>query len=366
MFIPEDMLGDVAARFPYEMCAAYRIVVVWDLLFSFLYVVFMTTIPPGETAVFCIFLWWWLWLPILFSIPGIFASFQALQFYEKVRCADLTKSTEYILNENCVRTVRLTWSLRKAFVAWNTTTLVLLMRPPVNNAENEAFLSAVWKLSVACAFWTALKKVLFALWFNRLSRNSQWSLPRIQRVAPAWTLKSSMMLNSLDHTCMVCLTPFFMDEVQKKITREYVRTLPCKCLKNKGRTYHVMCIDLWFQRRNATLSSAVCPVCNADIFAMSDSSAPTDGDTIDVARSSRDVNDDRVDGRPHRDLVDDRPLSVGVSSPLGNDELDDAQRRFPLATHEDDSDDNDDSDDAYRIGMRGRAVTLAPVYSEIL
>lgn len=266
MFIPEDVLGDVAARFPYEICVAYCIVIIWDLLFSFLYVAYMATISEGGPSLFCTFMWWWLLLPIVFSIPGIAASFRALQFYQTVRCAEQTKITEYILNENCVRTVRLTWALRKAFVAWNTVTLVLLMRPPISSADvNEAtdrFLSAVWQLSVGCAFWTALKKISFALWFNRLSRISRWC--PVGRIAPAWTLRSSSKQQDLYQTCMVCLCPFFTpEELRSKCAKAYVRTLPCQCLKDKGRTYHVACIDQWFKQRIPL--SAVCPVCNVDI-----------------------------------------------------------------------------------------------------
>lgn len=263
MFIPEDVLADVTGRYPYDICAAYCVVIVWDLLFSIYYGGFMVQMPSGrEGTLFCTFLWWWLWLPVIFSVPGISASFRALQFYQQVRYAERSKITEYILNENCVRTVRLTWSLRKAFVAWNTITLVLLMRPPIDDHMNEEFLSAVWKLSVACAFWTALKKVSFALWFMRLSRISSWCPSVLEYIAPAWTLKSDGMEDSMDNTCMVCLFPFFTpEEILKGHVDAYVRTLPCQCLKKEGRTYHVSCIDQWFHRTR----SLRCPVCNMNV-----------------------------------------------------------------------------------------------------
>jgi len=266
MFIPEDVFVDVAARFPYDICAAYCVVIVWDTLFSALYVAFMASLPSGGVT-FCTFLWWWLCLPVVFSVPGISASFRAMKFYQQVRDCEPSKLTEYILNENCVQTVRLTWTLRKGFVVWNTVTLVLLMRPPINDVLNEDFLAAVWTLSVTCAFWTALKKVCFALWFNRLSRISRGVCPgTIELIAPAWTLRFQSgrgeEADDLMDTCMVCLSPFFTSEEGNGNETIRVRTLPCHCLKNKGRTYHVTCIDQWFRRRPM---SAACPVCNLNI-----------------------------------------------------------------------------------------------------
>lgn len=252
MFIPKDMLIDVATNFPHEMCVAYMVVIMCDILLSLLYLSLIAQLPPvpeGDIYLFSTYLWWWLLLPILFSVPGTFVSFRALQFYQRVQSLDVSKTTEYILNENFNKMVNATWWLRKCFVAWNTITLVILMHP---NIRNDIFLSAVWKLSVLCASWTALKKIIFAVFFNGLSHRSLWSIRyRITRLAPKWNLDASHA--NIGECCMVCHSSFQSKDV--------VRTLPCLCHQSKGRIYHKDCIDKWLIARYD-----FCPVCSHKVF----------------------------------------------------------------------------------------------------
>jgi len=257
MFIPRDMLQDVATQFPHEMCAAYRIVLHCDLLLSVIYLGFVLNLPPlpeGEAKSFSYFLWLWMWQPLLFSIPGALTSFRALKFYENVRFVDHSKTTEYILNANRDKMVNYTWWLRRIFVAWNTVTLIFLMRPHV---RNDQFLSACWALSVLCAFWTALEKILFAVFFNCLSRSSLWTLRyRISRMAPKWRLN----LSSDDVVASECLVCHSTLE-----SGAQVRRIPCLCHRSGGRVYHADCIDQWLRAIHD-----FCPVCSHKLFEKKD------------------------------------------------------------------------------------------------